>query len=62
MSCCEKCWGDAYLRWMSNPEKTQADHYRDLLDERKDSPCSVEEQTAGRVTRSVPLREADLNV
>ena len=41
---CEKCWGDAYLRWMSNPEKSQAEHYRDLLEERKNTPCTVEEQ------------------
>ena len=45
---CEKCWGDAYMRWMSDPSKTQAEHYRDLLDERKDSPCSEDEQRNGR--------------
>lgn len=41
---CEKCWGDAYLRHRLNPEKTQADHYRELLLERKDNPCSEAEQ------------------
>jgi hypothetical protein len=41
---CEKCWGDAYLRWMSNPEKTQAEHYQDLLDERLNTPCSLAQQ------------------
>lgn len=41
---CEKCWTDAYFRWMSQPEKTQAEHYRDLLDERRNNPCSDAEQ------------------
>lgn len=36
---CEKCWADAYLRAMSHPEKTQAEHYHDLLEERKENPC-----------------------
>jgi len=44
MSACEKCWGDAYLRWMSNPQKTQAEHYNDLLWERLTNPCTPEEQ------------------
>jgi hypothetical protein len=38
---CEKCWSDAYLRWMSDPSKTQAEHYKDLIDERQDNPCFV---------------------
>ena len=37
---CEKCWADAFNRWMSNPEKDQASHYADLLAERKDHPCT----------------------
>ena len=44
MSACEKCWGDAYLRWMSDPSKSQAEHYTELLVEREDSPCTPEEQ------------------
>ena len=44
---CEKCWCDAYLRWMFDPSKTQAEHYTELLVERKDSPCTPEEE-AGR--------------
>ena len=42
MSCCEKCWSDAYIRMLCNSEslKTQADHYRELLEERKDRPFS----------------------
>jgi len=42
---CEKCWADAYLisRFISG--KPQADEYRRLLEERKDSPCSPLEQS-----------------
>lgn len=45
---CEKCWADAFSRWMSNPEKDQAAHYADLLVERKDNPCTPE-QAAGQM-------------
>lgn len=31
---CEKCWGDAYMRSRVNG-RTQADNYRELLEERK---------------------------
>ena len=41
---CEKCWGDAYLRMRHDPSKTQSDHYRELLEERKDAPCTTEQQ------------------
>jgi hypothetical protein len=41
---CEKCWGDAYVRWMSDSSKTQAEHYQDLLAERVLKPCSPKEQ------------------
>ena len=42
---CEKCWADAWLRQLSKPEKTQAEHYADLLKERKDNPCTPEEES-----------------
>jgi len=45
---CEKCWADAFSRWMSNPEKDQAAHYADLIAERKDHPCTPEEQAGQR--------------
>ena len=46
---CEKCWGDAYTRmWLSGYTKTQADCYAELLEERKDNPCTPEEQLRGR--------------
>jgi hypothetical protein len=44
MAACEKCWGDAYMRSMWNG-KSQAQNYQDLLQERKDNPCSKEQQT-----------------
>ncbi len=47
MACCEKCWTDAYWRWHCDPEKTQAEHYADLLQERKDDPCTEYEQRHG---------------
>lgn len=40
---CEKCWGDAYLRTRIYGG-LQADHYRDILNERKDNPCTPQEQ------------------
>ncbi len=47
MSCCEKCWSDAYLRMLDHPSKSQAEHYKDIVAEReKDgSPCSPQEQS-----------------
>jgi hypothetical protein len=41
---CEKCWGDAFVRHLNNPSKSQAEHYVDLLEERKDKHCSKSEQ------------------
>lgn len=40
---CEKCWGDAYLRARTGG-KSQAEHYEELLRERKDKPCSQKDQ------------------
>jgi len=44
MAVCEKCWEDAYFRTLSDPAKSQYEHYVDLLLERRDTPCSAEEQ------------------
>ena len=44
MSSCEKCWADAYMRMLSQPTKSQSEHYRGLLEERKDNPCTPREQ------------------
>ena len=43
---CEKCWADASLRQASFGG-AQVDHYNDLLEERKDMPCSKLEQREG---------------
>lgn len=33
MPACEKCWADAYTRSLSDPSKTQTEHYLDTLAE-----------------------------
>lgn len=48
MAACEKCWSDAYFESRVNG-RPQADEYRRLLDERKDSPCTPEEQQGGPI-------------
>lgn len=35
MAACETCWGDAYMRYLSNPDKSQSEHYIELIKERK---------------------------
>jgi len=47
MAACEKCWQDAYRRMLEHPMKSQTEHYQDLLEERKNNPCSKEEQKHG---------------
>jgi len=39
MSTCEKCWRDAHYRGID-----VAEEYLKLIDERRDNPCSPEEQ------------------
>ena len=53
MASCEKCWSDAYTRTHTNPMKSQAEHYTDLIIERKDNPCTPEQQ-AGRDAEKCP--------
>ena len=43
MARCEKCWKDAYNRNITNP-KSKAEHYANLIEERKENQCSPEEQ------------------
>lgn len=43
MSACEKCWADASAKAIMLGGSV-TDHYKTLLDERKDAPCSPEEQ------------------
>ena len=44
MPMCEKCWGDAWDGGHFGGCETQTDRYAQLLEERKDSPCSPEQQ------------------
>ncbi len=43
MPACEKCWADAYRRSYGS-SKSQTECYIELLKERKDSPCTEEQQ------------------
>ena len=44
MACCEKCWRDAFTRSCNDPFKSQTEAYLELLKEREDNPCTIEEQ------------------
>lgn len=59
MTMCEKCWADAYTRSLSDTGKTQSEHYQDLLNERKDSPCSPTGETSGSVPPEAPAPDAE---
>jgi len=50
MASCEKCWGDAYTRTHTNPMKSQTEHYQELINERKDNPCTPEQQAGHDAT------------
>jgi hypothetical protein len=43
MASCEKCWNDAFSRSMMS-SKDQFECYSDLIKERKNNPCTPEEQ------------------
>ena len=43
MASCEKCWSDAFLRSFGSSQ-TQTEAYYELIEERKDNPCSLKEQ------------------
>jgi hypothetical protein len=62
MSACEKCWHDAHV----NPFASVADEYERLMNERREHPCTPEEQagpdatqcpTCGRMTLHQHTRE-----
>lgn len=44
MVSCEKCWNDAFTRHMCRQDKSQTEYYEEILEERKDNPCSPKEQ------------------
>ena len=52
MPMCERCWADAFRMAMATG-KSQPDCYLELLEERKDNPCSPEDQ------RGDFMKEAD---
>jgi len=43
MAACEKCWADAFRRAYGSG-RCQTDEYQELIEERKDNPCTPEEQ------------------
>ncbi len=43
MASCEKCWDDAGLRARITG-RSKAECYNEILEERKDNPCSPKEQ------------------
>lgn len=53
MASCEKCWNDSFSRSYEHPYKGQTEHYHDLINERKDNPCTPEEQ-AGDDAKECP--------
>jgi len=54
MTACEKCWEEARLRSL-NSGKSTTDEYQKLLDERRDNPCSPEDQHGGPLGAHSPL-------
>lgn len=34
---CKKCWDMAYMRMINNPNKSQYDHYKELLKENENN-------------------------
>ena len=60
MSACEKCWSDAYHRSISSPMKSQAEYYSELLEERKENPCSEKDQQ-GQFYKEKKLPSPEVN-
>lgn len=44
MSACEKCWSDAYDFGRFYGCESQTERYYELLEERKDRPCTKKQQ------------------
>jgi len=61
---CEKCWSDAFLRaYLSGFVMMQAEAYGQLLEERRDNPCTPEEQRGETIGKAYSTRgtEASTN-
>ena len=54
MASCEKCWSDAY--YLQDCEEGHVEKYAKLIEERKDNPCTPEEQ-AGNDAGFCPVCE-----
>jgi len=50
---CEKCWDDAYWHSLSTG-RDQYECYRELLEERQDSPCLPEVRTNTQSATRLP--------
>lgn len=61
MAMCEKCWADAYSRHLSNSDKSQTEHYNELVAERKDNPCDINEANLAQwvISNRYPKSEND---
>jgi hypothetical protein len=46
MAGCEKCWGDAYFKSVITG-KDHVECYKELLERRKNKPCTPQEQAGG---------------
>jgi hypothetical protein len=46
MAACEKCWRDAHR----GPQFSVADEYQRLIEERRDNPCTPEQQAGPDAT------------
>lgn len=58
MSACEKCWRDASMRALLLGGSV-VDHYRDLLKERADKPCTAEQHLSKTRLESAPDHVGD---
>ena len=58
MASCEKCWHDAGRQTMFRPSLFQTDIYYELLEERKDDPCTSEQQCGCYIGACVRGHEA----
>ena len=56
---CEKCWNDAYVRALFDG-RSQADHYAELLIERKDNPCGPEWESEAYFAREEAKHQKEL--
>ncbi len=57
MAACEKCWSDAHR----GSQFSVADEYLRLMKERKDSPCTPEQQAGPDALRCMPCDRLTLH-